>query len=401
VESPALGSAADILIIDDPLSGGNAAYSPTKQERAWEAIMNVLFQRLTPEGRILMIATLWTESDPSIKAMIAWRASATPAAYVNLAALNEDGRASFRENIVTGEREFFEPYPVLWHEYRDQKFIESKRKEMRQEDFETQYMGNAVATGGLATDACWSYYDEAELHESVQYAALIVDTGIERGEFNDPTLSLALGYGQKGYYVMDAVSGKWSVAEMTEQVLRQMERVARRLGAMAPEAYPFHVPAILIEKAALGRPLHDELVSLLAPCDIVRLVSPMGVPKELRARAQSHHVLAGRVFLPRFADFVRELKRQWTAFPRAAHDEYVDVLSYGIQHHRNVHLLWSQLHLQFGRKVGEYSLPTYASWEGAEEFQARVQKELETGERDRLDTELHNLEQGRPAFGIY
>jgi hypothetical protein len=93
--------------------------------------------------------------------------------------------------------------------------------------------------------------------------------------------------------------------------------------------------------------------------DMVHTMSPMGMPKEIRARAQSHHVLAGRVFLPKHGDFVRELKRQWLAFPRASHDEYVDCVSYAIQHARNVHTIWSALHVMNGRKVGQYSEPTW------------------------------------------
>lgn len=385
VESPALGETADLLIIDDPLSGGNAAYSPTKQERAAEAIRNVLLQRLTPEGKVVVISTLWTEADPAIWMMDGWKASGTAATYVNLAALNEDGQASFRQNIVTGEREYIDAYPVLWPEYRTLAFIEAKQKEMRAEDFETQYQGNPIATGGLAADNSWGTFEEAELHGNVKYAGLIVDTGVERGEFNDPTLSVAMGYGAKGFYILDAVQGKWSVAEMRANILTQMARVARRLGALNATEYPFYVPAILIEQAALGRPLHDELVGLLAPCNIVRLVSPMGMPKEIRARAQSHHIQANRVFLPRNGDFVRELKRQWTAFPRGKHDEFVDVVSYGIQHAGDVHLLWSLLQMELGRDVGPYSKP---SW-------LRPPTEFEMGHDDPFHEDLFNrLSQG-------
>lgn len=378
VESPALGETADLLIIDDPLSGGNAAYSPTKQERAMEAIRNVLLQRLTPEGKVVVISTLWTEGDPAIWMMDGWKASATPAVYVNLAALNEDGTASFRQNIVTGERVYIDAYSVLWPEYRDLKFIEAKRKEMRAEDFETQYMGNPIATGGLASDATWGTFEESELIGTVKYAALIVDTGIERGEFNDPTLSLAMGYGPRGFYILDAVQGKWSVAEMRANILMQMQRIARRLGALNATEYPFYVPAILIEQAALGRPLHDELVGLLSPCDVVRLVKTQGVSKEIRARAQSHHIQAGRVFLPQHGDFVRELKRQWVSFPRGKHDEFVDVVSYGIQHANNVYLLWSQLQMQLGHEVGPYSKP---SW-------LREPTEFELGHEDNPDSKF-------------
>ena len=409
VESPALGETADLLLLDDPLSGGNAAYSPTKQERAMEAIRNVLLQRLTPEGKVVVISTLWTENDPAIWMMDGWKASATPAVYVNLAALNEDGTASFRQNIVTGEREYIEPYAVLWPEYRDLKFIEAKRKEMRIEDFETQYQGNAVATGGLASDAGWGTFEESEL-QNVKYAALIVDTGIERGEFNDPTLSLAMGYGPKGFYILDAVQGKWSVADMRANILMQMARVARRLGALQPADYPFYVPAILIEQAALGRPLHDELVGLLSPCDIVRLVKTQGASKEIRARAQSHHIQAGRVFLPQHGDFVRELKRQWVSFPRGKHDEFVDVVSYGMQHANNVYLLWSQLQMQLGREVGPYSKPSWlrppTEFEyghyNDEEFTGSIQARLGEGHAgpDNLDDEMERQGFIPPSFEI-
>ena len=351
VESPALGESADLLIIDDPLSGGNSAYSPTKQERAWEAVMNVLFQRLTPTGMILMIATLWTESDPSIKAMAAWKASATPAVYVNLAALNDDGKSSFRQDIVTDERAHFEPYDVLWPEYRNLKFIEAKRAEMMPEDFETQYMGNPIATGGLATDECWGTFENLE---DVQYAAIFVDTGVERGTENDPTMSLCMGYGSKGFYILDVVSGKWKIPEMEEAILQQMARVAQRLGCgVEPGSYIYKVPAVFIEKATLGTPLHDALAPLL-PLYACQLMTTEQLPKEIRARAQAHHIQAGRVYLPKYADWVRELKRQWLAFPRAAHDEFIDLISYGLRHRQNVHTVWSHHFIAEGKQVGDY-----------------------------------------------
>ena len=162
IESPALGETADLLVIDDPLAGSLAALSEQKQMRAWESISNVLMQRLTPGAKVLVISTLWTQQDPSIKLMEQWRASKTPSSYLNLAAVNPDGRASFRQDIVTGETTYIEPYEVLWPEWRDFDFIETKRLEMLPEDFETQYQGNPVAGGGsLAPLNCWGEYEEA------------------------------------------------------------------------------------------------------------------------------------------------------------------------------------------------------------------------------------------------
>jgi len=332
IESPALGETADLLIIDDPLAGSLAAQSEQKQSRAWNSINNVLMQRLTPEARVLVIATLWTVADPSIKLMEAWRASRIPAVYLNLAAINDDGKSSFRVDVTTGRVAYLPAYEVLWPEYRDLKFIEAKQKEMLPEDFETQYQGNPIASSSsFAPEECWRFYEDAP---AMECGVIIVDTGLERGDHNDPSCMLAVGFGSNGYaYILDAMQGRWTMAELIYNCYAFYEQIARRLGAKSVTEYRGILPRLIIERAAMGTPLFTEIDGRNARCPHflpIALCNPE-LTKPLRARAQSHKVQSGHVLLPKNWIYLREFKRQWLAFPRGRHDEFVDTLAYALK----------------------------------------------------------------------
>jgi hypothetical protein len=332
IESPALGETADLLIIDDPLAGSLAAQSEQKQRRAWDSINNVLMQRLTPEARVLVIATLWTVADPSIKLMEAWRASRIPAVYLNLAAINDDGKSSFRVDVTTGKVTYLPAYEVLWPEYRDLKFIEAKQQEMLPEDFETQYQGNPVASSGsLAPETCWRFYEDLP---AVDCGVIIVDTGLERGDHNDPSCMLAVGFGSNGgAYVLDAMQGHWTMAALIYNCYVFYEQIARLLGAKRVAEYRAIVPRLIIERAAMGVPLFTEIDGRNARSPHflpVALCNPE-LTKLLRARAQSHKIQSGHVLLPKHWSSLREFKRQWLAFPRGRHDEFVDTLAYALK----------------------------------------------------------------------
>jgi predicted phage terminase large subunit-like protein len=329
IESPALGETADFLLIDDALAGGLKNASPQKQDRAYDAIGNVLMQRLTPGAGVLVISTLWTESDPPLRLWGDWRSSKVPARYLNLAALNPDGQSSFLWDIREPEPRPIEAYEVLWEEYRGLAFIEAKMREMDYADFETQYQGRPTGGGGSVEKGAWKWYDR--LPPNALYGLLICDTGSELGDHNDPTLILGLAVYSDGTYVADAVQGRWEVDEMATQYMALGERLARALGARSPQEYAYKVPLGIIEKAALGRALHSELIKRGMPPMMVQLCGTQGKSKEIRAREQIHHILNGKVFLPKNASFAKELVRQWFVFPRGGnHDEYVDCLSYGL-----------------------------------------------------------------------
>lgn len=333
VESPALGEAADFLLIDDPLAGGLKGASPLKIDRATDAIENVLMQRLAPANRVLIIATLWTEGDPPLRLWEKWKTSGVAAVYTNLATLNEDGRCSWRWDAREPEPRFFHAYPVLWPEYRNLEFIQRKQREMDLPEFETQYQGRPMGGTGSVAESAWKYYDN--LPNDLWCGLIAVDTGSERGEANDPTYMMGVGYGPNGLFILDAVQGRWNIDEMSDQFLALYRRVALMLGTRQPAEFIYKIPLSVIEKAALGRALHDELIKKLPPM-LVQMCSPEGKPKEIRAREQLHHIVNGKVFLPRHAGFSKEIVRQWYVFPRGgAHDEAVDCLTYALRHAEN------------------------------------------------------------------
>jgi len=331
VESPALGETADFLLIDDALAGGLKNASPPKQDRAYDAISNVLMQRLTPAAGVLVISTLWTESDPPLRLWGDWKSSKVPSRYLNMAALNPDGQSSFLWDIAEPSPRPIEAYDTLWAEYRDRAFIEAKQREMDFADFETQYQGHPTGGSGSVEKSAWKWYDA--LPADLWYGMLICDTGSELGAHNDPTNILAVAFGEPGCFVVDAVEGRWEVDEIANQYMAAGERLARNLGARNEAEYAYKVPLGIIEKAALGRAVHSELCKRGLPPFMVQLCSTEGKSKEIRVREQVHHILNGKVFLPKNAVFSKELVRQWFVFPRGgSHDEYCDTLAYALRH---------------------------------------------------------------------
>lgn len=59
------GNRADLLVIDDPVKGRQAADSPAVQESTWEAYKSDLRTRMKPNGRKVIIQTRWNEKDLS------------------------------------------------------------------------------------------------------------------------------------------------------------------------------------------------------------------------------------------------------------------------------------------------------------------------------------------------
>lgn len=333
VESPALGESADFLLIDDPLSGGLKGASPTKIERATDAIENVLMQRLAPGARVLIIGTLWTDADPALTLWGKWKLSGVPSVYSNLAALNEDGRNSWRWDNREPEPRYFHAYPVLWPEHRTLDFILRKTREMDTPEFETQYQGRPTGGTGSVNEEAWKWY--GRVPDNLFFGLIAVDTGSERAEHNDPTTMLGVGYGPDGMYVLDAVEGRWDIDQMNDQFLALYARCAKMLGAKNAGEYIYKIPLSVIEKAALGRGLYDEVCKNLPPLAI-KLCSTEGKDKEIRAREQLHHIVNGRVFLPKNMRFSKEIVRQWFVFPRGgSHDEFVDTVAYALRHAQN------------------------------------------------------------------
>ena len=167
----------------------------------------------------------------------------------------------------------------------------------------------------------------------MQCGVLICDTGLEKGDHNDPSCLLGVGFGIDGRaYVLGGRQGRWSMRELILNCYTFYEQVAKMCGARNPQEYRLKVPRLIIERAAMGTPLFQEIDTRngrygnaflpVATCD-------PELTKILRARAQSHKIQSRHVLLPKNWEHLREFKQQWYAFPRGRHDEWVDVLVMG------------------------------------------------------------------------
>ncbi|MEX0955356.1 MAG: phage terminase large subunit [Rhizobiaceae bacterium] len=89
----------------------------------------------------------------------------------------------------------------------------------------------------------------------------------------------------------------------------------------------FRTDVVLVERAANGDPLIDDLRSL----DVSGFPTPIGVPvrgsKLERIGVQCHRIEAGDVLLPNKAPWLEDFRAEMLAFPNGRHDDQVDALS--------------------------------------------------------------------------
>ncbi len=63
VDGTITGRGAHVAVIDDPIKGRNDAESPRMRELAWRWYLGDLYQRLMPDGAIVLMTTRWHEDD--------------------------------------------------------------------------------------------------------------------------------------------------------------------------------------------------------------------------------------------------------------------------------------------------------------------------------------------------
>jgi predicted phage terminase large subunit-like protein len=136
---------------------------------------------------------------------------------------------------------------------------------------------------------------------------------VRDGEQNDFSVCLTAVIKGRAAYIVDVFRKKLTYPDQRQAVIG----LARR----------FQTDVVLVERAANGDPLIDDLRSL----DVPGVPTPIGVPargsKLERIGVQSHRIEAGDVVLPNKAPWLEDLRAEVLAFPNGRHDDQVDALS--------------------------------------------------------------------------
>ena len=279
---PLLGARLDVVLVDDYSDQENTA-SPEQQERAWEWLAQNALTRLNPDkGRLICIQTRWAEGD------VVGHLEGVGATVLHFVALTEGGAR-------------------LWPERWNAEALGKRRAEMGSRLFDLHYMGVLHPKDGqLFKAGWWSAWDTLPDHPVRGSITLSVDTASKTGFSNDYSAATVWARRPGGEYLMYAWRDKLEFPEL----LRSVESLARGWNA----------DRLLVEDADSGQALVQELQRRGLP---VIAVQPHA-DKVTRAIGVTAMAEAGRVYLPRHADWLEDFRYELETFPRARHDDWVD-----------------------------------------------------------------------------
>jgi predicted phage terminase large subunit-like protein len=357
------GRPVDALIIDDPISNREQAYSETFRERAKSFWRTVGSTRLAPGAPVILILTRWHHDDLAGYLLSQpdkdrWRVINIPAQADHDPAKGEtdilrrepgEWMQSARVNERTGQQRT----PAEWEQIRVEK---------GSRDFASLYQGRPTPDVGNVLPAdWWDFYTTPQWITRDDGACIIPEAGrdadVEMVQSWDLTFKDTKGsdfvVGQvwlrRGVdaYLLDQVRARLTFTETCLAI--------KTLSAKWPQAV-----AKLVEDKANGPAVLNALrsqVGGLIP------VEPEG-SKYARASAISPLVQSKNVHLPDpvaletawVGDFIEECR----GFPAAAHDDQVDALSQAVHRLLLVPLLDSSLHDADDLLEDEYDEPL--SW---------------------------------------
>ena len=295
------GYGADRLIIDDPIKDRTDAKSEALRERLWEWYSDVARTRLMPNGRIIICATRWHDSD--LTGRILASDDAKRWTVLSLPAIAGEGDALGRE-----------PGEALWPERFPAADLPSvERGEISASSFASLYQQDPVPAGGAMFKPEWFEHRYDELPSRVQlYQAS--DSAWKDGLQNDRSVIATMATDGKDIYVTDLWAGRATYTDLRRIVM---------------ENYGKHRPRLLyVEEASSGFALVDDLRrSTGIP---IKGIPPGRDSKEARAEAVTNWFEAGRVKFPKNATWMQDLLGEFLRFPHGRHDDIVDAVVLGV-----------------------------------------------------------------------
>jgi predicted phage terminase large subunit-like protein len=289
VGSGITGSGADLLIIDDPVKDMADAESATMRDKVAEWYASTAFTRLSPGGKVLMVATRWHHDD-----LIGRTLADSPDGWgsLTLPAISEDGRA-------------------LWPERYPLESLEAIRRAVGSRVFEALYQGRPTPLEGGLFKRSWIRYgmrfpDHAR---RVRYWDKAATSG-----GGDWTVGVLMAEDEGRYCVEDVVRLQGSPQEVQARVRATAEadgwdvsiRMEQEPGSSGVDVIDLYARRIL-----QGYDFRAEKVT---------------GDKATRANGLAAAMEAGNVDLVR-AGWNRDLIDEMCEFPLGEHDDQVDAMS--------------------------------------------------------------------------
>lgn len=308
------GKPADLLICDDLIKDSIEASSEIVRETTWEWWESTAVQRIEPTTAVFVIGTRWHEDDV-IGRMLkhAHEGDGIPFELISLPALAEEDDALGRA-----------PGDALWPEHFSKGWWEKRRDSVSPYVWSSVYQQHPSPPGGNMVDpAWWRFYRPSELPQDLEQEIQSWDLSLDAEKKTD---SFHCGgvLGRKGalVYIRDAFHEHCGIDKVMTRI--------RDWNMTYPKAR-----TKLVERAVSGPAIAQMLrftVGGMTPWP------PKGVrkmSKEACLDAVIPDIRSGNVLLPLTHSgakpkWVQELTEELRQFPRAAHDDYVDMVSQGV-----------------------------------------------------------------------
>ena len=194
--------------------------------------------------------------------------------------------------------------------------LEKQRVLLGTEFFAAQYLQSPTPPGGGLVKIEW--FNRYNLGEKPRFKLVVQswDCASKKNQLADYSACTTWGVtAQKDVYLLHVYRQKLEYPDLKRKVVE-----------LAKE---FRAGAVVIEDAAAGIPLLQVLKR-----DGLPQVTPAKAlgDKEMRMRAQTATIEAGKVFIPREAPWVADYLHELAMFPKGRHDDQVDSTAHALAH---------------------------------------------------------------------
>ena len=286
IEGAITSRGAHIAIIDDIIKNKEEAESPVIRKKTQEWYTSVLYTRLMPAGRIVIVNTRWHEDD-----LCGWLLKQPGDKWdlLSLPAIDTEG------NVLWPDR-----YPLLE--------LERIKVAIGTRDFEALYQQNPTPTSGtLIQRGWWKFYKE--LPSSFDECVIACDATFKNTASSDFVVICVWGKSGGNFYLID-------------QLRKRMDFPTTRQAFKAMIFKHAQASTRLIEEAANGvaiiQSLQEEIPGIIG----VRAVGT----KVARASAVSPMIESGNCYLPEpsACPWISDYLSEFDQFPFGQYDDQVD-----------------------------------------------------------------------------
>ena len=294
------GRGADLCIIDDPHTEGEAAlaaYDASVYDKTYEWYTSGPRQRLQPNGSIVIIATRWGQKDLIGRVLkdSAERGKENEWEVIELPAIMPSGKS-------------------LWPEFWSLEELQALQEELPAAKWNAQYQQNPTGEEGAIVKREWWKVWERDNPPSCQFIIQSWDTAFTKNERSDYSACTTWGVfhlnedeKDVNIILLDAFQKRMEFPELKEKAYAHYKE-------WEPDAF-------VVEAKAAGAPLIYELRQMGI---VVSEYTPSrGNDKFVRINSVSDLFRSGKVWAPD-TRWAREVVENMAAFPNGDHDDLTD-----------------------------------------------------------------------------